>query len=259
MQSDDLSIPGLEVARRLGRLTPAGQRELSAIERLRSWDGRIDPDSVAGLDLPGVPAAPGAGGRAGGDRRPRPGRALARPRRQRLHRRTSPRPGAGTPICSALWEEGDEELIGRPWDELVLEALSGGPRRPQRPLRPRSRGLAVGPHPRDGVPAPPRRRQPDAAAAPEPPPPGGRRPGDGEPDRLRPQRPLPRGLGAELADGRRPDRRPSAHAGRCSPASRAIRPAPTTTTSRPTGSRVGPSRWPARARGASSSSRRPAR
>ena len=24
-----------------------------------------------------------------------------------------------------LWEEGDEELIGRPWDELVLEALSG--------------------------------------------------------------------------------------------------------------------------------------
>ena len=25
----------------------------------------------------------------------------------------------------ALWEEGDEELIGRPWDELVLEALAG--------------------------------------------------------------------------------------------------------------------------------------
>jgi penicillin amidase len=25
----------------------------------------------------------------------------------------------------SLWEEGDEELIGRPWDELVLEALSG--------------------------------------------------------------------------------------------------------------------------------------
>ena len=24
-----------------------------------------------------------------------------------------------------LWEEGDEELIGRPWDELVLEALAG--------------------------------------------------------------------------------------------------------------------------------------
>ncbi len=24
-----------------------------------------------------------------------------------------------------LWEEGDEELIGRPWDELVLEALGG--------------------------------------------------------------------------------------------------------------------------------------
>ena len=25
----------------------------------------------------------------------------------------------------ALWDEGDEELIGRPWDGLVLEALAG--------------------------------------------------------------------------------------------------------------------------------------
>ena len=24
-----------------------------------------------------------------------------------------------------LWEEGDEELIGRPWEDLVLEALGG--------------------------------------------------------------------------------------------------------------------------------------
>ena len=47
-------------------------------------------------DLPGLPAAAGARGGPRRDRRPRPLRALARPRRQRLHRRTSPRPGAGT-------------------------------------------------------------------------------------------------------------------------------------------------------------------
>ena len=45
--------------------------------------------------------------------------------------------------------------------------------------------------------------------------------------------------------------RPSARAGRCSPASPATPPAPTTTTCRPTGSRAAPSRWPARAPGAS--------
>jgi penicillin G amidase len=48
MQSDNLSIPGLEAARRLGRLSPTGQREMSALERLRSWDGRLDPDTIAG-------------------------------------------------------------------------------------------------------------------------------------------------------------------------------------------------------------------
>ncbi len=48
MQSDNLSLPGIEAARRLGRLSPAGQRERSALERLRSWDGRLDPDSIAG-------------------------------------------------------------------------------------------------------------------------------------------------------------------------------------------------------------------
>src|SRR3954454_5515228 len=48
MQSDNLSLPGLEAARRLGRLQPRGQRETSALERLRSWDGRLDPETIAG-------------------------------------------------------------------------------------------------------------------------------------------------------------------------------------------------------------------
>src|SRR5262249_31449664 len=47
-QTDVLSIPGLEAARRLSRLSPAGQRETSAIERLRSWDGNLGADSIAG-------------------------------------------------------------------------------------------------------------------------------------------------------------------------------------------------------------------
>ena len=38
----------LEAARRLSRLRPPGQRESAAIERLRAWDGRLDPDTYAG-------------------------------------------------------------------------------------------------------------------------------------------------------------------------------------------------------------------
>ena len=62
-----------------------------------------------------------------------------------------------------LWEEGDEELIGRPWEGLVLEALSGALDDLERPLRPRPRGLALGPRARDGVPPPARRGEPAAA------------------------------------------------------------------------------------------------
>ena len=47
MQTDMLSLPGLETAQRLARLRPRDQRELAAIERLRSWDARMGPDSVA--------------------------------------------------------------------------------------------------------------------------------------------------------------------------------------------------------------------
>ena len=47
MQTDMLSLPGLETAHRLARLRPRDQRELAAIERLRSWDGRMSPDSIA--------------------------------------------------------------------------------------------------------------------------------------------------------------------------------------------------------------------
>ena len=124
MQTDNLSIPGIEAARRLGRLSPPGQRERSALERLRSWDGRLDPDSIAGsiyqaflLRLGREFARAAIGDRDLCERwldRADNGflSHVAAPWRWHSH-------------LMKLWEEGDERLIGRPWDELVLEALSG--------------------------------------------------------------------------------------------------------------------------------------
>jgi penicillin G amidase len=124
MQSDNLSIPGLEAARRLGRLSPAGQREVSALERLRSWDGRLDPDSVAGtiyqaflLRLAREVARAAIGDRDLCERwldRADNGflAHVASPWRWHSH-------------LMDLWQEADDELIGRPWEDLVLEALAG--------------------------------------------------------------------------------------------------------------------------------------
>ncbi len=47
MQHDFLSLPGIETVHRLSRLHPVRQRETRAIERLKSWDGVLSPDSVA--------------------------------------------------------------------------------------------------------------------------------------------------------------------------------------------------------------------
>ena len=250
MQTDDLSLPGLEAARRLGRLSPRGQRERSAIERLRSWDGRLDPETIAGTIYQAflLRLAREVARAAIGDR------DLCERWLDRADNGFTPHvtsPWRWHSHLMELWEEGDEELIGRPWDGLVLEALAGALDDLEERFGPDPEGWRWGTRARDGVPAPARRSQPAAAPPAQPPPPRRRRPGDGQPDRLRPQRPLQSGLGAELADGRRPDRAPTARAGRCSPASPATRPAPTTTTSRPTGSRAAPSRWAARGPGGS--------
>ncbi len=124
MQSDNLSIPGLEAARRLGRLSPTGQREISAVERLRSWDGRLDPDTIAGtiyqaflLRLAREVARAAIGDRDLCER------WLDRADNGFMPHVTSP--WRWHSHLMKLWEEGDEELIGRPWDELVLEALAG--------------------------------------------------------------------------------------------------------------------------------------
>jgi len=124
MQSDNLSLPGIEAARRLGRLSPPGQRETSALERLRSWDGRLDQDSIAGTIYQAflLRLAREVARAAIGDR------DLCERWLDRADNGFTPHvtsPWRWHAHLMKLWEEGDEELIGRPWDELVLESLSG--------------------------------------------------------------------------------------------------------------------------------------
>ena len=124
IQSDNLSLPGIEAARRLSRLHPRGQRERSAIERLRSWDGRLDPETVAGTIYQAflLRLAREVARCAIGDRD--------------LCERWLDRADSGfTPHITSPWrwhshlmsllEEEDQALIGRPWEDLVLEALTG--------------------------------------------------------------------------------------------------------------------------------------
>jgi penicillin G amidase len=124
IQSDNLSLPGLEAARRLCRLHPRGQRERSAIERLRCWDGRLDPGTVAGTIYQAFLL--------------RLGREVARSAigdRDLCERWLDRADNGFTPHVTSpwrwhshlmsLWEEEDPRLIGRPWEDLVLEALAG--------------------------------------------------------------------------------------------------------------------------------------
>jgi penicillin G amidase len=124
MQSDNLSLPGIEAARRLGKLTARSQRESSALERLRSWDGRLDPDSIAGTIYQAflLRLAREVARAAIGDR------DLSERWLDRADNGFTPHvtsPWRWHSHLMKLWEEGDEELIGRPWDGLVLEALGG--------------------------------------------------------------------------------------------------------------------------------------
>jgi penicillin G amidase len=124
MQSDNYSIPGVESVHRLARLRPRDQREVTAIERLKSWDGRLEPDSVAASIYQAFTM--------------RLAREVARSaiRDRDLTERWLDRSDSGfiSHVTSpwrwhshllALWEEGDEDLVGRPWEELALDALRG--------------------------------------------------------------------------------------------------------------------------------------
>jgi penicillin amidase len=124
MQVDNLSLPGLEAARRLCRLRPRGQRERSAIERLRCWDGHLDRDTIAGTIYQAflLRLAREVARAAIGDR------DLCERWLDRADNGFTPHvtsPWRWHSHLMALWEEEDPGLIGRPWEDLVLEALAG--------------------------------------------------------------------------------------------------------------------------------------
>jgi penicillin G amidase len=124
IQCDLYSIPGELTAHRLARLRPAGQREVRAIERLKSWDHRLGPHTVAGTIYAVFTAhfARAVSEAIIGD--------------EELAARWRSKSMLGfTPMVSSpwrfqarlieLWDQGDPELIGgRDWDALALESLS---------------------------------------------------------------------------------------------------------------------------------------
>ncbi len=124
MQMDLYSIPGVEVARRLARLSPPGQRETRAIELLRSWDGNLAADSIGATIYQSflLRLAREFTRAAIGDR-DLAERYLDRADNGFIAHVTSP--WRWHSHLMALWEEGDEALIGRPWEELALESLRG--------------------------------------------------------------------------------------------------------------------------------------
>jgi penicillin G amidase len=125
MQADHYSIPGMETVHRLARLRPRDQREVASIERLKSWDGRLTPDSVAASIYQAFTMRFAREvTRAAIRDRDLAERWLDRSDSGFINHVTSP--WRWHSHLLALWEEGDEELVGRSWEELALDALRGG-------------------------------------------------------------------------------------------------------------------------------------
>ena len=124
IQTDMQSIPGLETVHRLVRLSPRDQRELSALERLRSWDGDMGPASIAATIYQAFTLRLGKEvARAAIADRDLIERWLDRADNGFVAHVTSP--WRWQAHLLTLWEEGDDDLVGRPWDDLVLDALRG--------------------------------------------------------------------------------------------------------------------------------------
>jgi penicillin amidase len=124
MQMDMLSLPGLETVHRLARLEARDQRELAAIERLRSWDGRMGPRSIAATIYQAFTLRLGREvARAAIGDRDLAERWLDRADNGFVAHVTAP--WRWQSHLLSLWEEADDDLVGRPWDQLVLDALRG--------------------------------------------------------------------------------------------------------------------------------------
>ena len=123
MQVDMLSIPGLMTTHRLVRLRPRDQREKAAIERLRSWDGMMSPDSIAATIYQAFTLSFARGiARCVIRDRDLAERWLDRADNGFFRHVTSP--WRWQSHLLALWDEGGEELIGgRSWESLALDAL----------------------------------------------------------------------------------------------------------------------------------------
>ncbi len=183
MQIDQHSIPGVETAQRLVRLTARDQRETAAIERLRSWDGRMSPDSVPATIYQAFTLrfAREVARAAIGDR-DLAERWLDRADNGFIAHVTLTVALAVAPAV-ALGRGGrgaDRPRLGRAGARLA--ARRDG--RAGRPLRPGSRGLALGGRPRAPLPARPGRRQPHAREDLQPHPARRRGAGDRRPGRL---------------------------------------------------------------------------
>jgi penicillin amidase len=127
IQADLLSIPGRETAQRLARMgSPADQRSVRAIERLRSWDHHMDPDSIAATIYAAftVHFARHVAEAVIGDA---VGAAHWISRSRTGFTEVTSSPWRFQARLLELWEEADSELIGgRDWDELALSSLASG-------------------------------------------------------------------------------------------------------------------------------------
>ena len=125
IQSDLYSIPGERTAKRLGELTPRGDRQRMALELLRGWDHRLEPASVAASIYAAftVHFARAVSEAAIGDPRD------AERWRSRSLLGFTPMiasPWRWQARLLELWEEADPEVIGGDWDDLALGALEAG-------------------------------------------------------------------------------------------------------------------------------------
>ena len=150
MQNDVYSIPGIETVHRLSRLEGTSQRVTRALEWLKSWDGQLDRDTVAGtiyqaFTLSFAQTVVGA--------------VIRDPK---LVERYLNKSQVGLiPVISSpwrfharlleLWDEGDRSWFatpdlpeGRPWDRRRARVAGAGARRPRAPLRSGPDPLAMG-------------------------------------------------------------------------------------------------------------------
>jgi penicillin G amidase len=130
MQTDVYSFPGIETVHRLSRLHPTTQRETRAIEWLKSWDGWLNTDTIAGTIYQAFTLTFARTVTSAAIRDPK------------LVQRYLNESEVGLlPVVSSpwrfharlleLWNEGDRSWFasathpeGRSWDDVALEALS---------------------------------------------------------------------------------------------------------------------------------------